>query len=197
VETTILLGLLISAALAGVSGSLILTLYGPRFHGAVGPLIVLAISVVPTYFNMLSCLVLYASNRSSVWLAVVAVATVLNLGLNAVMIRWAQSHLHNGAMGAALSLLATEVFEAVCALLLMPWLVDARFVRRMARALLATAGVGALVALAGRLGLAGQLVVAIAAAVLLGALLRIPTEAEVAWLRTSASRHLRRLGGRP
>jgi hypothetical protein len=89
------------------------------------------------------------------------------------------------------------VFEAVCALLLMPWLVDARFVRRLARALLATAGVGALVALAGRLGLAGQLVVAIAAAVLLGALLRIPTEAEAAWLRASASRHLRRLGGRP
>jgi O-antigen/teichoic acid export membrane protein len=197
VETTILLGLLISAVIAGLSGSLVLTLYGPRFHGAVGPLIVLAISVVPTYFNMLACLVLYASNRSSVWLAVVAVATVLNLGLNAVMIPWTQTHLHNGALGAAVSLLATEVFEAVCALLLMPWLVDARFVRRLARALLAAAGVAGLVTLAGRLGLAGQLVVAIATALLLGALLRIPTQTEVAWLRALASRRLRRPGGRP
>jgi O-antigen/teichoic acid export membrane protein len=187
-ETILLLSLPLSAGLATVARPLVTDLYGPRFNGAIGVLVVLAITLVPTYFNTVAYVVLAASDRQSVWFRVVVTATVLNVLLNVVLIGWFQSHLHNGALGAAVSLLATEVYQSGWGLALLPWVVHAAFVRRLARALAATALMAVLVGLAGGLGLVAQIAVGLVASVALGLLLRIPSDGEMAQLRALGSR---------
>lgn len=210
-EAIVLLSLPMGVGLACIARPLIRALYGPSFGGAGWTLAILAITMIPTFFNMMAYQVLLASDRQMAWIRVVLVATLVNIALNVLLIGWFQSHHGNGALGAATSLLVTEVLESVCAVLLLTWVVNRRFLGRLVRGLLATTVMGGLVVLAGlledvglgipghwglagHLGLAVQLTVGAVSFGLLALLLRLPGETEMAALRGLGAR-LRRAAG--
>ncbi len=193
VQLVVILSVPMSAGLAAVAPSLVWTLYGESFHGAVWVLMILAITMVPTFFNMVCFQMLLASDRQMAWIRVVVVATAINVVLNVALTAWFQARFHNGAVGSALSLLITEVMEAGCAVYLLPGVLDGPLLRRLARTVLAAGLMAGLVLITGhltggRLGLVAQLVVGLLSFVPLCLLLRVPGEAEMRLVHAAWSR---------
>jgi O-antigen/teichoic acid export membrane protein len=182
VETAVVLSLPIAAGAALVSAPLINLLYGPPFSGAAPVLALLAITVVPTFFNMLGYQVLLAAGRQVAWIKIVAVATFLNVGANLVLIPYFQAR-GNGAIGAAIALLSTEVFEAIGAMALLPWLLNRGLLSRLARTALATALMSLVVYAVAPVGIVVEIASGIVAFAFVGLLLRLPTAEELAGLR--------------
>jgi O-antigen/teichoic acid export membrane protein len=107
-ELVFLLGIPIAAGIAAASGPLIRLVYGPAYNHAIPVLVILGLCVPPTYLNIMVSQVLIAAKRTIVWTWVMGGATVLNPALNAVLIPVTQHRFGNGAIGAAVSLVATE-----------------------------------------------------------------------------------------
>ena len=72
-------------------------------------------------------------------------ASISNPILNLFLIRYFQAHQHNGAVGAAISLLVTEIGMALAGLVLLPPLLDSRSAIRLLRAVVATLGMAIVV----------------------------------------------------
>jgi len=109
IELVLVLGLPIGAAVAAVAGPLVRTIYGPAYNHAVPVLVILGLCVAPMYLNIMFSQVLIAAKRQVVWTWVMAGATVFNPGVNAILIPLTQHRFGNGAIGAAISLLLTEL----------------------------------------------------------------------------------------
>jgi len=182
VEMAVVLSLPIAAGMAVVSGPVIGALYGPGFSGAAPVLAILAICVVPTFFNMLAYQVLLAEGRQVAWIKVVAVATFLNIVANLILIPVFQSH-GNGAVGASLTLLSTEVFESVGAIALLPWLLNVQVLGRLGRAALATLCMSLVVFALAPLGLVAEILGGVVAFAVPALILRVPTRDEISELR--------------
>lgn len=182
VETAVVLSFPIAAGVMLVSGPLIRLLYGPRFSGAAPVLAVFAITIVPTFFNMLAYQVLLAAGRQVVWIKIVAVATFLNVGANLVLIPYFQSR-GNGAIGAALALLSTEIFESVGAMALLPWLLSRGLLSRLTRTALATGLMSLVVYAVAPFGIVAEIASGIVVFTFVGLLLRLPTAEELAGMR--------------
>jgi O-antigen/teichoic acid export membrane protein len=127
--------------------------------------------------------ILVASGRQAIWTAALAGACIVNPALNFVLIRYTQAHLGNGAVGAAVSLLLTELLIATLAVVLVWPYLEWGAARRLIRAGIATLGMAVVVQLALRYGLvAGVLAGAISYA-LLALILRVVTAEELRGLR--------------
>lgn len=192
VETAVVVSLPIAAGTALVAGNLILVFCGPAFYGAVPVLVVLSLCVVPTFFNMMADQILAAEGRQASWVKVIGIATALNVGANLFLIPRFQA-LGNGAEGAALSLLATEVFELAAAVYLLPWLLSRELLTRSLRALIATLLMAAAVFAASRAGLVAEVVAGVVAFAVFATLLRVLTSAEITLLRGLGARVRTRL----
>lgn len=191
-EAAVVLSLPVAAGTALVAAPLVALFYGKEFAGAVPVLIILAICAVPTFFNMMADQILAAEGRQVNWVKVIAVATVLNIGANLVLIPHFQAE-GNGAIGAALSLLATEIFELAAALFLLPWLLARSLFGRLARATGATLLMASAVFAVSGAGLLAQVAVGVAAFTAFGLLLKVPTEDELNLLRGFGARAYTRL----
>ena len=187
VETVIVVSLPIAAGVVLVSKPVVQLIGGPAFSGAVPVLAILGLVVVPTFFNMVAYQVLLASNRQVAWIKVVGVATLLNIVLNVVLIPRFQAG-GNGAIGAALSLLLSELFEFACALLLVSWLLEALLGGRVLRAASATALMAGAVWLVAPFGLVAQVGVGIVCFGIFGIALRVASNEELTELRTFGMR---------
>jgi Na+-driven multidrug efflux pump len=88
---------------------------------------------------------LVANNRQLAWTKVMVASAIVNPLLNFFLIRYFQSQQHNGAIGAALSLLATEVGMTVAGLILLPPILGRKSLLRFLRTILATAGMALVV----------------------------------------------------
>jgi O-antigen/teichoic acid export membrane protein len=116
-------------------------LYGAGYAQAVPVLMILGIGLIPTYLNMLLGQIAVASNRQGRFSLLIAGAMVFNPALNAVLIPLTQHRLHNGAVGAAIALSATEALVACGAVAIVGWQVlGGSTAERVARAALASAG---------------------------------------------------------
>jgi PST family polysaccharide transporter len=102
--TAICLGLALAAA---VSAPLLLSVFGPRYHEAFAPLLVLLASGVLIGVSGVAGTWLVASRRTHVLVAQVAASLVVNLVVAITLIP------RYGAMGAALATLVTEVVALV------------------------------------------------------------------------------------
>jgi O-antigen/teichoic acid export membrane protein len=110
-EVVVLLSLPICVFVGLTANNVISELYGPSFVGAEPVMIILALCVPPMYLNVMLNQVLIAAKRPMVWTYLMIGATVVNPVLNLVLIPVTQaSRLTNGAVGAAASLLITELF---------------------------------------------------------------------------------------
>ncbi|HZV52356.1 MAG TPA: flippase [Candidatus Dormibacteraeota bacterium] len=184
----IVLGLPVAAGVVLVSRPLVLLLYGPAYAPSVPALRFLAVTCVPMYLNIVLNQVLTASNRQRAWTRVMLVASACNLAMNLVLIRFFQAREGNGAVGAALSMLGTELVIVVVGI----WLLREHFRAgvwwRFARALLATVVMAVAARAAGsRFGLWPEVVVGMASFAVLAVILRLVSSAELSEL----------LGGQP
>jgi Na+-driven multidrug efflux pump len=81
-------------------------------------LVLLALTIPPTYMNILLSQVLVAMGRQGTWTKVMAATVVVNPLLNLALIPLTQDAFGNGAIGAAISLLLTELLVVTAGLVL-------------------------------------------------------------------------------
>lgn len=193
-ELVLVLSLPIAVGTVLVARPLVWVLYGAPFLPAAPVLAILACCIPPTYLNIMANQVLVATNRQVDWTKVMAGAAVVNPLLNLVLIGTAQSRWGNGALGAALALLLTEVGMALAGLLLMPPILGRSSLFRLGRAAAATIGMGASVGLVAiHFGLAAQVATGVVAFCVLAVLFRVLSGNPQAELERQLARALARL----
>jgi O-antigen/teichoic acid export membrane protein len=152
-------------------------------------MIVLAICVPPIYLNIILASVLLAAKRQVVWTMVMAGAAVVNPLLNLVLIPMTEQRYHNGAIGAAISLVLTEVLmDGIGFFLVGRHVFDGRVIKRALAACLASVGMCG-VALATRpLGTLESLAAGFATFAVLAVALRIVGRDELNLVRSGVAR---------
>ena len=196
VELVLVISVPIAAGVAIVADPLIHAVYGPGFAQAVPVMIILALCVPPIYLNIILASVLLAAKRQVVWTIVMAGAAVVNPLFNLVLIPLTEHRYHNGAIGAAISLVLTELLMDIFGFFLVGRHVfDGRMLKRCSLVVLASgAMVG--VALATRpLGMVESIAAGVATLVILVAALRIVRRDELALVLSGFSRVRARLAG--
>jgi O-antigen/teichoic acid export membrane protein len=117
-EFVLLLSLAIAASTAIAAGPVVHLVYGSEYAGSVRVLVLLALTIPPTYMNILLSQVLVAMGRQGTWTKVMAATVVVNPLLNLALIPLTQDAFGNGAIGAAISLLLTELLVVTAGLVL-------------------------------------------------------------------------------
>ena len=106
------LSLPIAAIIGASAPAFIHLVYGSGYAQAVPVLVILGFCLIPMYLNIMLYQVCVAENRQSRWTWLMVAACVFNPALNAVLIPVTQHTFGNGAIGAAIALVATEVVVA-------------------------------------------------------------------------------------
>lgn len=181
-QVVVALSLPVCVGVALVSYHLITFLYGPEFAEAVPVMTVLALSVPPMYLNIMVNQVLIARRQQMLWTKAMALACVINPALNLFLIPYFQTKYGNGATGAAISLLVTEIVLAAIGVVVIRGLFNRAFFVRLARAAVATAGMGLAVLGARSLGLAPAILVGLVVYPILAVALRVLSREELAQL---------------
>jgi O-antigen/teichoic acid export membrane protein len=189
VELVLLLSLPIAAGTAVLAHPLIHAVYGPGFAQAVPVMIILAVCIPPIYLNIVLASVLVASKRQATWTMVMIGAAVVNPLFNLVLIPLTQHRYHNGAIGAAISLVLTEVLlDGVGLFLVGRHVFESRMVKRCASMCLASAAMVAVAQLARPVGTAASLMIAFSAFGFVVVILRILGPEELQLARSAIAR---------
>lgn len=195
IESILVISLPLAAGTAAIAAPIISLLYGSAYSASAPVLMILALAMPATYLNILVNQSLVASNRQIVWTKVMAVSVVINVLLNLIAIPAARDGWHNAALGAAWSLLATEVLMAVIGLYLVRDSLDSATVGRIARTAAAAAAMGLVVHTATPLGLVVQVAVGALMFAALAFLMRLIHPNEVALAAQYARGARTRLAG--
>jgi O-antigen/teichoic acid export membrane protein len=199
-RTPVELILVISAPIAVATGlaadPLIHAMYGQEFVHAVPVMVILAACVPPIYLNITLASILLAAKRQRVWTLVMAGAALINPLFNLVLIPMTEHRYHNGAIGASIALVLTEVLMDIVGLVLVGRGVFARrAVIRCGSALLASAGMAGAAYAARPLGPELSLVVGFATFGVLALVLRVVRRGELQQARAGLT-DMRRSRGR-
>ncbi len=197
IEFILVMSIPIAATTAMAAPMLIHAVYGAKFAKAIPVLVVLAFCIPPIFMNIMLSQVLLAEKRQAVWAAVMAGAAVFNPLLNLVLIPLTETRYHNGAIGAAVSLVLTELVMDIAGFMLVGRHVfDRGAARRCVLVLTASAGMwGVFIALR-PLGTLTSFALAGATLVLLAVIFRVATDDEVAMMRAGLARLRGRLVAR-
>lgn len=180
IEVVLAVGLPIAAGVAVVADPAINLIYGPAYSHAVPVMILLGLCIPPMYLNIMLSQVLIAAKRQIVWTWVMAGATVINPVINLVLIPVAQTKLHNGAIGAAISLLLTEIIIVGAGLILAGrGVIGLRAARRFSVTAVASAAMWGVSFAAKGLGAIPSIAAGALTFVLLALILRLATPAEI------------------
>jgi O-antigen/teichoic acid export membrane protein len=183
-ELVLVIGLPICVMTAMLSPWAIPLLFGNGYRNAVPVMIVLALCLPLMYLNIMLNQILIAAKRPMAWTWLMAGATVVNPILNYVLIRHFETVRHNGAIGAALALLLTELLIVVAGMVLVGRRVlDAGSLWRLTRAAVAAAGMLGVMEVLRPLGVAAA-PGGVLAFVLLASVLRVASREEVEMLRS-------------
>ena len=187
-----------------VAPSLIEFFYGPQFEESALILRILAVHVPLAAMDTVLATALIAADRLKKYVVVAGVAAVVNPFAFWIAIRLTEVHYDNGAIGAAIVTVATEVFITVCAFALRPpGVLDGTALRMNVRILVASAVMIPVLLLAGSLPLFVQIALGAityaAAALLFRAITRRPSADRPAGARCrrSATRPGRRWDAAP
>ena len=160
-------------------------------------LAILGLCIPAMYMNIMLGQVLIAMQRQTIWTGVMAVTTVVNPLLNLALIPMTQHRYGNGAIGAAISLLLTEIVVVAAGF----WLIGRRVfdggsARRAALGVVAAAAAGgAAYALGGVIGWFPSLIVGLLVFAGVSAVLRVFTPGEVDLMRQGARKVTGRIPG--
>ncbi|HSS10198.1 MAG TPA: polysaccharide biosynthesis C-terminal domain-containing protein, partial [Acidimicrobiales bacterium] len=148
----------------------------------------------PMYLNIMLSQVLVAAKRQVVWTWVMAGATVINPLLNVVLIRATEARYHNGAIGAAISLLVTELLIVSVGFIMVGRdVLEARSMWRGLRTATASFAMWGVAYAARSLGTLPSLAAGAFTFLLLAVLLRLATPEEIVLMRLQAVRIAQRL----
>lgn len=197
VELVLVIGVPLAVGVALVADPLIHVVYGPGFAQAVPVMMILAICIPLIYLNIILASVLLAAKRQVVWTAVMAGAAVVNPLMNLVLIPLTEQRYHNGAIGAAISLVLTElVMDVVGFFMVGRHVFDGRMVKRCSLVVLASAAMAGVAYAARPLGTAESLAAGCATLVILVAALRIVRREELELVQSGFARVRGRLAGK-
>ena len=197
-EFTLALALPICVVTAMTAGPVIRLLYGPAYAHAAPVLVILALCLPFMYFNTMLNQVLVAAQRQHVWTWVMVGATVVNPVCNFILIRVTQARWHNGAIGAAASLLVTEVLiVAVGIVVVGRHVLGASSLWRLARVTLAALVMAAVMYALRPFGFVAAAFVGTLVFVGAVAALRVPSPEEWAWIRRIGLQGARKLARHP
>jgi len=191
----------ISVAFFTLAESIVGSLFTLESYAPSVPLLrIQAVSLALIFVDYLLTCILLATGRERIWIAILGAACVVNPSLNVVLIPVTSAAYANGAIGAALATLLTEVFILICALRAAGMgLFTARSGRVAIRAV-ALGGVLAAALLASRpLGVPWILAVAVGASGYLAAVVRLrllPPDIST-WVRGLVSRRRRQVALSP
>lgn len=142
----------IAVGTAVVAGPLVVMLYGPSFGPAQPVLAILALTAIPTYLNIVLSQVLIAADKQAAWTRILVVASIVNPVLNVVLIPFFHTRFDDGALGASICMLVTELLVVVLgAAVARPYL-SLAIAARFTRAALATVVMAGAVVLVARAG---------------------------------------------
>ena len=193
-EVVLVISLPLAAGTATVAPELMHVVYGPSFARAVPVLVLLAFCVPPIYLNIMLNQILVAGKRQVLWTYLMVGAAVLNPLFNVVLIPLTQSRYHNGAIGAAISLVLTEALMDGAGLIIIGRRVFSRAsVRRCALAAVASAGMWSVAYAARPMGAAPSLAAGVITLVLLAVAFRLATADEIVLMRSGLAWVRRRL----
>lgn len=178
-QIVVALSLPVCVGVVLVAGHLISFLYGPEFDQAIPVMGLLALSVPPMYLNIMVNQILVARHQQMLWTKAMALACVVNPVLNLALIPYFQSHNGNGAIGAAISLLVTELVLTAIGVTVVRRVFNREFFIRIGRAALASAGMGLAVLAARRFGLTPAILVGLIVYPTLAITLRVLTRQEL------------------
>ena len=182
----------VSIGVVLVSDHLIKFLYGPEFIAAVPVMIWLGLCVPPMYLNIMVNQVLIARRQQMLWTKAMALACVINPLMNLALIPYFQNTRGNGAIGAAISLLVTELVLMIIGLVVIRGAFNRPFFDRVRRAGLATAGMGVAVLAARTFGLAPAILAGLIVYPILAISLQILSRQELAQLLELAQSKINR-----
>jgi O-antigen/teichoic acid export membrane protein len=197
VELVLLLSLPIAALTAAAADPVINLLYGSEYANSVPVMAILGLCIPAMYMNIMLSQVLIAMNRQSTWTWVMAVTTVVNPLFNLALIPLAQHRWDNGAIGAAISLLLTEIVVVAAGV----WLIGRRVfdggsVRRAALGLVAATASGLVTYFGeGVVGWVPALALGILAFVVAAAALRVFTAEEIELIRQGLRKMANKIPG--
>jgi hypothetical protein len=135
-----------------------------------------------------------AAKRQIVWTWMMAGATLFNPAVNAVLIPLTQHRFGNGAIGAALSLLLTELAIVTAGLVVAGrGVIGLRQLRRLGLMALCSAAMWGVCFLTRGFGAAVSLAAGFLVLVLLVRILRLPTGEEIAFVRRGVTRVVQKL----
>lgn len=193
VEQVLVIGMPISLGAFVISQPLIQLLFGPDFAGAVVPMALLALCLIPLYLNIIAYSILVARGKQMTWTKIIIGASIFNPILNLFAIRFFQTHNGNGAIGAALSLLVTETVIAGLALTFVTrGILTFESVRRPLRSMAAALAMAGVVYGIQSGGLFLQIVVGAGVYVGLALALKVPRNEDIDTIRELVSRVRRR-----
>ena len=109
VELVLLLSLPIAALTAAAADPSSICSTASDYDNSVPVMVILGLTIPAMYMNIMLSQVLIAMNRQATWTWVMAVTTIINPLFNLALIPFTQHHYGNGAIGAAISLLLTEI----------------------------------------------------------------------------------------
>lgn len=192
-ELVLVLALPICAGTAILAAPAIDLLYGSAYREAAPVLVVLGFCVPLMYVNVILNQVLVAAKRQVWWTWVMAGATVVNPCLNFALIRATESRYDNGAIGAAASLLVTEILIVAVGLAMVGRsLFDRRLVKRCGLCAVASAAMWGVAYAAAPLGTIAALTAGVATFLGLAAAFGVVSAEELAAARAAAARLFRR-----
>jgi O-antigen/teichoic acid export membrane protein len=191
VELVMVLGLPVSAAIIVAAEPFVDIVYGDAYSGSIPILVVLALCITPMYLNIMLSQVLVAAQRQIAWTWVMGVATVVNPIANLILIPLFERTHGNGGIGAALSLLLTEIaIVSIGFALVGRAVIDRQLVRRTGLTALASGAAWAAGEATAPLGWPVSLVAAGVTLVVLAWSLRLVTREEAAVARRVIARKL-------
>jgi O-antigen/teichoic acid export membrane protein len=183
----------LAAGTALLASPVVHAFYGARYEHAIPVLIVLAACLPWIYLNIMLYAMLVAMKRAKVWTIVMVGAAIINPLFNLALIPATQSRFHNGAIGAAASLVLTElIMDMIGITLVGRELFTARDLRRWGAALAASAAMLVVAYLLRHLGQPIAIPSGILTLVALSLALRVVSPAELALVR---ARVIQLLGG--
>jgi O-antigen/teichoic acid export membrane protein len=197
VELVLLLSLPIAALTAVSADPVIHLLYGSAYAESVPVMVILGLCVPAMYMNIMLSQVLIAMNKQATWTWVMATTIVINPLFNLALIPFTQHRYDNGAIGAAFSLLLTEIIVVAAGV----WLIGRRVfdggsVRRATLGLVAATASGAVAYFSEAwVGWVAGLVLGVLTFAAAAAVLRVFTAGEIDLMRQGLQKVVRRVPG--
>jgi O-antigen/teichoic acid export membrane protein len=178
-ELVVVLSMPVCVGAILVASPLLRALYGPGFSGSIPVFALLALCVPPMYLNIIANQIMIARTQQVIWTKMMVLASIINPLINFFLIPYFQRTQGNGAIGAAVAMVITEVVLAAIGLFLVRGAYVGSSLIRIAKGAIATAVMGILVVLALRVDLILGVAAGMVSFTAMALLLRLPSHDEI------------------